>query len=182
MVYVGLSRVQALTQLYILAKSDNLPVDKIVPWADAMEEMGRLEKLDLSKPIPVISNEFEIVSLNIISLRTHYEDIKVDPNLMSAKVLLLQETSLPDDFQCSNRFNLEGKMSHFNSRGHRKGLAINSFWKKTISRQELIHHSPVILKVDVWIRYISVFLIIHFTMTHLLKYVYIVTMNLWIGN
>ena len=70
MIYVGLSRVQVLTQLYILAKFDKLPEHKTVPWPDAMEEMERLEKLDLRKSIPALSNEFEIVSLNIISLRT----------------------------------------------------------------------------------------------------------------
>ena len=43
---------------------------------------------------------------------------------MTAKVILLQETSLPGDSEIGNSFNLEGKNSHFNSRGHRKGLAM----------------------------------------------------------
>ena len=42
---------------------------------------------------------------------------------MSAKVLLLQETSLTTNLEDSLRFKLEGKMCHFNSSGHRKGLA-----------------------------------------------------------
>ena len=120
MVYVGLSRAKSLSQLYIL---DKFPVDKAVPWPDAMVEMKRLEVLDLSLPIQIPFNQFEIVSLNVISLPSHFEDIKVDPNLMSAKVLLLQETSLTTNLEDSLRFKLEGKMCHFNSSGHRKGLA-----------------------------------------------------------
>ena len=120
MVYVGLSRAQSLSQLYIL---DQVPWDKIVPWPDAMKEMARLEKLDLTITDQMPTNDFEIVSLNTISLVTHYDDIRVDPNLMSANVLLLQETSLPINFDDNNSYNLPNKMSHFNSRGHRKGLA-----------------------------------------------------------
>jgi hypothetical protein len=120
MVYVGLSRVKSLDQLYILEK---FPVPKAVPWPDALVEMKRLEVLDLSLPIQIPLNQFEIVSLNVISLPSHFEDIKVDPNLMSAKVLLLQETSLTNNLGDNHRFNLEGKMCHFNSSGHRKGLA-----------------------------------------------------------
>ena len=43
MVYVALSRVQCLEQLYIL---DELPVDKMKPWDDAFTEMARLDALD----------------------------------------------------------------------------------------------------------------------------------------
>ena len=42
---------------------------------------------------------------------------------MSAKVILLQETSLTTSLEDSLRFKLEGKMFHFNSSGHRKGLS-----------------------------------------------------------
>ena len=119
MVYVGLSRAKSLSQLYIL---DKFPVVKAVPWPDALVEMKRLEVLDLSLPIQIPLNQFEIVSLNVISLPSHFEDIKVDPNFMSAKVLLLQETSLTTNLEDSLRFKLEGKTCHFNSIGHRKGL------------------------------------------------------------
>ena len=120
MVYVGLSMAKSLSQLYIL---DKFPVDKAVPWPDALVEMKRLEVLDLSLPIQIPLNQFEIVSLNVISLPSHFEDIKVDPNFMSAKVLLLQETSLTTNLEDSLRFKLEGKMCHFNSSGHRKVIA-----------------------------------------------------------
>ena len=88
-----------------------------------MVEMKRLEALDLSLPVQIPLNQFEIVSLNVISLPSHFDDIKVDPNLMTAKVLLLQETSLTKNLEDSIRFKLEGKICHFNSSGHRKGLA-----------------------------------------------------------
>ena len=120
MIYVMLSRVQCLSQLFIL---ETLPVEKIKPWQDAVEEMERLDKLDLSKRIQCVASEIEIVSLNTVSLRTHIEDIRCDRGVMCAKVILLQETSISENQQPGLEFGLESKECHFNSKGHRKGLA-----------------------------------------------------------
>jgi exonuclease III len=120
MIYVGLSRVKFLDQLYIL---NLLPIDKIVPFADAFDEMTRLKTIDISLPVPKNANKFEIVSLNTISLPAHFEDIKSDINLISAKVLLLQETSINPNINVGNMYNINGKTVHFTSQGHRKGLA-----------------------------------------------------------
>ena len=55
MVYVALSRVQCLDQLYIL---ESLPIDKIKPWIDAVEEMKRLDQLDKQRQKSVVLNLF----------------------------------------------------------------------------------------------------------------------------
>ena len=120
MIYVGLSRVKFLDQLFIL---NRLPLDKIDPFPDAFDEMTRLKTIDISLPVPKNANEFEIVSLNTRSLPAHFEDIKSDINLMSAKVLLLQETSLTPDIDVGNMYNLSGKNVGFTSQGRNKGLA-----------------------------------------------------------
>jgi hypothetical protein len=120
MIYVGLSRVKFLDQLYILNK---LPFDKITPFPEAFDEMTRLKTIDISLSVQKSANEFEIVSLNTISLPAHFEDIKSDINLTSAKVILLQETSLTPDIDVGNMYNLNGKNVHYTSQGHRKGLA-----------------------------------------------------------
>ena len=97
-------------------------VDRAVPWPDAMVEMKRLYVLDLSLSIQIPLNQFEIVSLNVLSLPSHFEDIKVDSNLMSAKVLLLHDISLTIFFEDSLRFKLEGKMCHFQQQWPQEGV------------------------------------------------------------
>ena len=71
MVYVALSRVQGLSQLYIL---EELPVNKIKPWRDAVEEMERINELDQARTIAEIS-ALTIISLNVRSLASSYLDI-----------------------------------------------------------------------------------------------------------
>ena len=46
MIYVMLSRIQCLNQLFIL---EVLPEDKIKSFPEALEELKRMEKLDISK-------------------------------------------------------------------------------------------------------------------------------------
>ena len=137
MVYVGLSRVQTLNQLYILGK---LPIEpdcphihdppscickKMHPHPAALEELERLIALEIPLPQPSSDpNELEIVSLNTISLSTHIQDIKADPTIMSAQVILLQETSFPaNTVMPGPRYDLPDRESQFASLGHRRGLA-----------------------------------------------------------
>ena len=92
MIYVSLSRVQRLEQLFIL---EELPENKMKPWMDALEEMHRLDVKDLSK---VSECPFKLSSMNILSLTAHFEDLSSDADLNSSDVLCLQETWLkPDD-------------------------------------------------------------------------------------
>ena len=116
MVYVALSRVQCIDQLYILEK---LPEDKIKPWADAVDEMNRLDNLDRERKQ---SFTFKLVSMNTNSLKAHYQDILVDNNLLSATVVCLQETWIrPEDTNYD--YHITGRTCHLNNVRRGAGLA-----------------------------------------------------------
>ena len=74
MAYVMLSRVQSLSQLYIVG---SLPEEKIKPWPSALEELERMNSIAVNNP-DNMDNRFRITSLNTSSLRSHIEDIKCD--------------------------------------------------------------------------------------------------------
>ena len=86
MVYVALSRVQCLEQLYILEK---LPTEKIKPWPDAILEKRRLDDLDRQRQL---SFKFSICTLNINSLVAHFEVMKADDILTENTIICIQET------------------------------------------------------------------------------------------
>ena len=120
MIYVGISRVQSLSQLFILGK---LPINKMIPWPDALEELERLEGLDLAYNMEEFYEDcFVIPSLNTIDIRTHIDDIRADCFMSSANVNLFQETSL-DKVCVDGRYDLPSKFVFFNCAGHRKGIA-----------------------------------------------------------
>ena len=116
MVYVALSRVQSLDQLYILEK---LPVDKINPWVHAVAEMERLDLLDEQRKK---TYTFKLVSMNTNSLQAHYDDILVDNELVSSNVLCLQEswTKLEDT---NLKYPILERTCHLNSVRRGAGLA-----------------------------------------------------------
>ena len=118
MVYVMLSRVQCLSQLYIL---ESIPVDKIKPFPEALEELKRMEKLDISKSEEFDPSHFKIVSLNTRSLNAHIEDIKCDKDILMSHVLCVQETCLTDQHP-RGEFAIDGKQVELINRGSR-GIA-----------------------------------------------------------
>ena len=85
-----LSRIQCLSQLFIL---EVLPEDKIKSFTEALEELKRMEKLDISKPDEYDSSCLKIVSLNTRSLNAHIDDIKADHDLLASNVLCFPEVS-----------------------------------------------------------------------------------------
>lgn len=116
MVYVALSRVQCLDQLYIL---EELPVDKIKPWMDAVEEMKRLDQLDKERNQLVT---FKLVSMNTNSLQAHFQDILADNELLSSTIICLQETwTKPED--TNTKYPIEERTCHLNSVRRGAGLA-----------------------------------------------------------
>ena len=123
MVYVALSRVESLSQLYIL---EALPVNKIKPWTDAVEEMNRLDELDKQGQRKNEEN-FIILSLNICSLASSIDDILSDPNIHAVQVLCLQETWLKPEID--NNLNLPNfQYCHYNS--VRKGAGIATYFNE----------------------------------------------------
>ena len=120
MVYVALSRVQSLDQLYIL---EELPVEKMKPWMDAIDEMKRLDSLD---ELRRTSNyNFKVVSMNTSSLQAHYEDILADTHLLDSNLICIQETwTMPEE--TPHRFPIPGKTMHLNS--VRRGAGIATYY------------------------------------------------------
>ena len=122
MCYVALSRVQCLEQLFILEK---LPVDKMKPWPDAVEEMHRLDDIDRKRKR---FSKFSICTLNVNSFSPHYQDITVDRILTEKSVICLQETWLSVNDNPSN-FPIGIKLCHFNS--VRKGAGIATYFNES---------------------------------------------------
>ena len=122
MVYVALSRVQCLDQLFIL---ESLPEDKIKPWTDALEEMNRLDALDkLRETI----EDFRMSTMNTRSIQLHFDDIIRDHSLLSSSVICIQETWLkPEDNEMN--YQIEGKKCYMNN--VRRGAGIATYCDET---------------------------------------------------
>ena len=118
MAYVMLSRVQSLSQLYIVG---SIPEDKIKPWSSALEELERMNSIAVNNP-ESIDRKFRITSLNTSSLRNHIEDIKSDYHLIGSNVICLQETWLASHEESDNIYQINHLNSHFNSQGRGKGI------------------------------------------------------------
>ena len=112
--YVMLSRVQSISQLIILVAVSS---KKLYASPIAMQELDRMRRLALN------NNHLRksIVSCNIRSLSSHFEDLITTPELTDADVICLQETWLnPSD---TDGFEIEGFVKHLNSVGCGKGIA-----------------------------------------------------------
>ena len=92
-VYVMLSRVCSISQLYILDEFDET---KMYPDMRALEELERLDNISMNRN----KNEWEndsksalrITSLNCRSLKKHFLDISNDEQLLKSDIIALQET------------------------------------------------------------------------------------------
>ena len=122
MIYVALSRVQCLEQLFIL---EDLPEEKIKPWADALEEMERLDVLDQARETEEV---FRVSTMNIRSIQSHFEDIIRDYSLLSSSVICIQETWLKPEDDGFN-YQIDGKTLYLNS--VRKGAGIITYCDET---------------------------------------------------
>ena len=137
MIYVALSRVQTITQVYILEKKDDkkhknhykqgdkIPTNMMVPWQEAMDEVKRLQEQDLApfllrKPTTALT----IVSLNVVALSKHIKDVQADQDMKNADVILLQETSFTSDMNPGVGYEMGPNfIKQFNSQGKGKGVA-----------------------------------------------------------
>ena len=137
MIYVMLSRVCALIQLYILNTFDET---KMFPNMRALAELERLNNISINQNPTDWEKEdagaLKIYSLNCRSLNKHYFDIASDDHLLKSDIIFLQETWLGDD-ETADNFSIPGFELHLNSYGRGKGLAI--FYKRNL----FAHHEDV---------------------------------------
>ena len=117
--YVMLSRVQALTQLYII---EEIPRKKIRPSPEAVTELQRMELISLNNPALQVGNYTIVTSLNIRSLSKHIRDLQNDFRMKLTKMICLQETWCSDAYD-NNHLNIDGFHRHLTNRGNGKGIA-----------------------------------------------------------
>ena len=117
-VYVTLSRAQKLSQLFIL---NNLYTDNWKTSADALLELKNSEKEALNT-IKKDENSFEIISMNIRSLRKNFVDVMRLFEFQPCDVMCLQETWLMPG-EDPAKYEVGGMIPWLNSVGLGKGLA-----------------------------------------------------------
>ena len=113
--YVILSRVQAISQLYIL---ESVSEEKITASITALSELKRMEKVAINLQIV---NKTSIVSCNIRSFQKNFHHLISAKDSCRALVLCLQETWI---IPCTkNDYWVSGWIQHNNSVGRGKGIA-----------------------------------------------------------
>ena len=140
--YVMLSRICALSQLYILDEFDET---KMFPSQLALRELERLEQISRNKNLSEWEKEetgsLKIYSMNCRSLVKHFPDIKSDDILLKSDIICLQETWL-DENRPREDLEIETYELHLNSNGKGKGIAI--YFKKDLLKHELdIKHQNI---------------------------------------
>ena len=122
MVYVMLSRVQCLSQLFIL---EGVPYEKVKPFLEAYGEVEKLMSRDLSLHRVVTNpNVTQIVSLNVSSLQKHIADLSANQILSEHDMICVQETWLGENEEVGDEYQLPGKVGTFVSVGRGKGVAV----------------------------------------------------------
>ena len=122
MVYVMLSRVCSMSQIYILNEFDEA---KMYPNINSMAELIRIQNLENDQDNEKKS-DLKIYSLNCRSLGKHFDDILSDSRILQSDVICLQETWIKDDSPL--RYVIPSYTYRPNSFGRGKGIAI--FYKE----------------------------------------------------
>ena len=113
--YVILSRVQALSQLFII---ESVCEEKIIASKSAMDELNRMEKV--ASNMQVLEKNL-IVSCNIRSIKKNLSHILASSFSKRAQVICLQETWL--DSNVPTDLMMNGWKQHNNSVGKGKGVS-----------------------------------------------------------
>ena len=137
MIYVEISRVCALSQLYFLNEFNE---EKMYPNSKALAELERLDSISLNmnpsdwnKPL---SDVIKISSLNCRSLKKHHYDIISDNTLLCSDLIALQETWLEEieDYDTHleemKKFDIQDYQLHTVSCGRGKGII--TYFKNSI--------------------------------------------------
>ena len=88
-----------------------------------MAEVEKMSLRALNRNKEISNTEFKLVSLNIRSLKKHFVNLNYEPQIKGSDVILVQQTCLGIS-ECIDRYQLAGYMSHFNSYGDGKGIAL----------------------------------------------------------
>ena len=113
--YVMLSRVETLSQLFILV---SVPVEKIHSSPQALAELERMRSISLNKK----KVKPFLVSCNIRSLQKHFDVLASSPRLHDADVICLQETWQIKEGEHMREFEIKDMKKHTNIAGRGKGI------------------------------------------------------------
>ena len=120
--YVMLSRVQSLSQLFIIG---SVPENKFYASIEALDELKRLNNVSVNRNPSswetTLPWSLKIATLNCHSLADKISDIKVDPILLLSDILCLSETWLKNEDQ--EGLKLPGYRLQLNSSGQGTGIA-----------------------------------------------------------
>ena len=134
MVYVMLSRVCTLKQIFILNQFEE---SKMYPNKKALEELERLDQTSLNRNPSNWEKEdsraLKVTSLNCRSLKKHFKDIISDSLLLKSDIICLQETWMDND-DISEEMNIPNYELHLNSNGKGKGVA--AYFNKQLFRPD----------------------------------------------
>ena len=142
-VYVMLSRAQSLSQIYII---DKLFEEKWRASRSGLKEYNE----GLENAINVDSkdkrDQFQIISLNILSLRKHFVDLERRYQNKSIDILCLQETWLPENEDAA-MYTINDMIPHLNSVGRGRGIATYNS-KDFLLREFISEHDCQLMKVS----------------------------------
>ena len=119
--YVMLSRIQALSQLFIL---EDVCVKKIFASRVALEELDNMNVLAINNQ----ASRKTVFSCNIRSIKCHYRDLLSTPLIRTTDVICLQETWLNND---SEVYQISDFAPNFNNAGRGKGIA--TYYRKNFT-------------------------------------------------
>ena len=115
--YVMMGRVSKIENLYL---SDSFNLDKVKCNEKALLEKQRLDELFSNH----VSNTYDLIFVNIRSLRAHHEDLLLEPFVQSSKIIALAETWTYQNEDDLTWADIPGKQKHFASYGKGKGCGI----------------------------------------------------------
>ena len=143
LVYVMLSRICAIWQLYILDEFDPL---KMYPSIIALKETERLRQVSTKHDDEKQFGDLKISSLNCRSLKKHFQDICSDNDILTSDIICCQETWIDDDYDDLEQYQIEDYRSHFINMGRGKGIAIyhkQHLWIEKEVKEELMQLAKV---------------------------------------
>ena len=128
MAYVMLSRVESITQLFILEEFDE---KKVYGNHEAIKELEKMNKISVNERPTAWHDkkirQTRISLLNCGSLRPKWSHITSDMSITFSDVLCLTETWLWDD-EDLEKFKLQGFVGHHNTQGRGQGVSV--YWKR----------------------------------------------------
>ena len=119
--YVALSRVQELSQVFIIEKLH----EDCAGWTvsqSALDELDKSLQNAINTQTEEEDHELEIMCLNVRSLRKHFRDVEQTVRGRQFSILCLQETWLSNNDNVED-YQLENFTFDLTSRGRGKGIA-----------------------------------------------------------